>query len=158
MKIAYLYFLVGSGGHEGFFKIGISARPFVRQGQLKQSFNLEKSFCLGYSSKTARENERWFHNHFASYQVGAASIGNAAGNTEWFRMECFDSAVEVIEYNEGFDGHKSETGVLKIEKEHCRMNIEVPTDLYMKIKLASIENRSTVQSDVLGLLKEHYGE
>lgn len=154
MSTTYLYFLVGTGHLDGYFKIGISIRPYTRQLMLAQNFDLERSLKIGYTKEQARENERWLHGHFAKHRVHLVapegSVRNLQGYTEWFNMDCFDEAVEILKFNESI------TCIEKIERQHRKLNVEIPEDLFHKIKLAAIYRSTTIGRDIVALLEEYY--
>lgn len=146
MKITYLYFLVGTDNLEGYFKIGISMRPDVRCSQMNQPIDFDRSVISGYEQKQARENERWLHNHFRNKRY---KIGNRPGDTEWFSMDCFDEAIEILEVNESI------TGIQKLVMRTARMSFNLPEELHRKFKTKAIQ-RDIGMGDLLREFVEKY--
>lgn len=147
MKPTYVYFLVGKNDHSGYFKIGLSADPYSRQGGLQQEVDLERSVCVGYKAEEARENERWLHTYFADFRICRSAIGNGGGCTEWFAMECFDDAVEILEANPGA------TGVIKIEQLSKRLTVELAESQYIAFRSSAFREGKTIKQVVMELIQ-----
>jgi hypothetical protein len=122
---------------------------------LAQNFDLERSLKIGYTKDQARSNERWLHDYFAKHRVHLVtpegSVRNLQGYTEWFKMDCFDDAVEILKCNESI------TGIEKIERQHRKLNVEIPEELFWKIKVAASYRDSRINKDIVSLLEDYYG-
>lgn len=152
MKPTYVYFLVGKGEQSGYFKIGQSADPYSRQGGLLQEIDLDRSVCVGYKDDEAKENERWLHAYFADFRICRSVIGPGGGCTEWFSMECFDDAVEILEANPG------STGVVKIEQRSKRINADIPESQYIAFKVKAFGEGKTITQVMTELLQKYVDE
>lgn len=146
MELTYLYYLVGTGPLAGHFKIGMSSRPYARQWNLRQDFDFERSLKVGYPREQAIEKERALHRHFDQHRVELVrrpgQVNNADGYTEWFSMDCFAEATQLMK------GEGAVTAIEKIEKDQYRMTFDLDKDIHRSFKIATLQRDETM-GDVL---------
>lgn len=164
MKPTYLYLMVGAGRHDGMFKIGISIDPYARQRRIGQEFDLKRSIRLGYRpKKIARQIEALLHAHFAEYRADLEKVVDMDGYTEWFKMDCFDDAIKIIEQFENHPDFASVTGISEIQQATRGKFIELPDDVYFALKEFSLSEsrrlgrRVTETEIIVSALRNYLG-
>lgn len=97
----YLLRLVGTPG----FKIGKAIDIHQRIPQIGgyDVFDLNNSLCATFPSETlSRRYEITMHEVFKNWNIPTASNNRIPGDTEYFRIECFDEAVNFLKLNTSF--------------------------------------------------------
>lgn len=97
----YLLRLVGMPG----FKIGKAVDIHQRIPQIggHEAFDLNRSLCATFPSETlAKRYEVTMHEIFKAWNIPPAPTNRVPGDTEYFKIECFDEVVSFLKQNASF--------------------------------------------------------
>lgn len=150
MNISFVYFLVDADASCNRFKIGVSICPSLRHKQLSHTFDFEKSIQIGYDAKDVYKAEGFLHRYFRNYRINPDDVGACVGRTEWFDLDCFAEAVELVHMYES----RTPPGPID-EISFALLNVKIPRAVHRVFKTRAAEENRTIQEMILELMT-HY--